>query len=216
MHVLLLIVAFNVVYCFAVWRWTQPLPSWARPLTRSLLLCLLCPSLIVRADGTAFVPLIVQLTFHFGSLKPDELKELASQFLSVWLLVYGFWMATIELCRLPSQDPVKMRRLNLVALFCSWPSWILIAGFIIYRFWIDGHRWPYLDLFAIPCLICAVGSLVAMTIFLISMSEYSALRSSIPMFLWSAFPLCLAFLAGCLLCFLITFGDLSVEDLFSP
>lgn len=201
MHVFVLIVVFSLVYGVVAWRWTRNLPGWLRPLTRALLLSLLFPGFVAPEDGAAFVPMIVRLTCQFGSLKPDDFKEIVIQFLCVWVVVYGLWLALASFGRIPAHDPVKMRRLELVAVVFSWPSWILTTGFIVYRFWIDGGPWPYQDLFTIPCVICVICSLVAMTIFLITMSEYAVRRSSFVWLFWSALPMCLALLIGCFLCF---------------
>jgi hypothetical protein len=214
MFVLLPLLAFSATYCFAVFRWTRHLPVWLRLLIRSFLLCLLCPTFVVQEDGAAFAPIIVYLTFYLCDLRPDEIEEILFQILCVWGVVYGLWLATIAIGRPHSDDPVRMRYVKLAAMICSLPSWILGAGFILYRIWIDGRHWPYLDQFAIPCIICAVCSMAAMTMFLICMNDYFVPRSDILLFSFSAFPICLAMFLGCLLWFCMTFGDTTMEDVY--
>jgi len=214
MLVLLLLFAFGAIYCFAVFRWTRYLPAWLRLLIRSFLLCLLCPTFVVQEDGAAFAPMIVYLTVYFGDLKPDDIEGMLFQILCVWGLLYGLWLATIGICRPHSDNPVRMRNVRLAATICSLPSWILGVGFILYRVWIDGQHWPYLGQFAIPCLICAVCSMASMTMFLISMSDYTVPRSHILLFLWSAFPIGFAMFIGCLLWFCMTFGDTTMADFY--
>jgi hypothetical protein len=214
MYVLLLLLALSAIYCFAVFRWTRHLPVWLRLLTQSFLLCLLCPTFVVQEDGAAFAPTIVYLSFYLGDLKPDQIEELIFQILFVWGVVYGLWLATIGICRPHSEDPVRLHYVKLAALICSLPSWVLGACFILYRVCLDGRHWPYLGQFAIPCMICFVCSMAAMTMFLISMNDRFDPRSDILLFSFSAFPICLAMFLVCLLWFYMTFGDTTMEDIF--
>ena len=212
MLVLLLTLAFCAIYFFAVIRWTRHLAVWLRLLFRSFLLSLLCPTFVVQADGAAFAPMIVYLTFYLSDLSFNKIKGIILQILCVWGILYGLWSGTIGICRPHSDNPFRVRYVKLAALICSLPSWILGTGLILYRFWIDGQHWPYLDQLAIPCIICTVFSMAAMTMFLISMNDYSVPRSDILLFFFSAFPIFLALFIWCLLWFLIIFGGYKFND----
>jgi hypothetical protein len=214
MLILLLLLAISATYCFAVFRWTRQLPVWLRRLTRSFLLSLFFPFLVVQADYSEFVPRTIFYTCYWGDVNLSAIKELAFQTLGLWGLVYGLWLAVAGICGPHADESVRMRHLKLAAVICSCPSWILGLCFVLYRFGIDGRHWPYLDQFAVPCLVCVICSLAAMTMFLISMSDFVVPRSDILLFLWSAFPICLATGLGCLLWFFVTFGNKTMEDIY--
>src|SRR5579863_10251681 len=67
----------------------------------------------------------------------------------------------------------------------------------------------------LPCCLCAVLSMAAITLFLGSMNDYLVSCSDMVWVLWSAFPLCLAMFLGFALGFFITFGNLRLDDFYS-
>jgi hypothetical protein len=84
MLILLLRLALGAVYCFAVLRWTRRLPVWLRRLTRSFLLCLLYPALVVQEEYSELIPRTFYFTLYWGDLNLDEIKKF---FCRLW--VYG-------------------------------------------------------------------------------------------------------------------------------
>ena len=205
MSVILLSLALSAVYCFAAWHCTRQLPAMRRRLVQSLLLSLLCPSFVAQEDGFGFEPLLFYLLFGLGGLKPNEIEGLFLQILVVWSVVFGLWLAAIGLLSEHSDDPAKMNRIKLTAVICSLPPWVLVTGFSVYRFWLDGQDWPIVDFMLAPCGLCVVSSMASVTMFLISMSPQSVHWSDIFWIFWSIIPFLFSAAMGC--AFLLSFGD---------
>ena len=207
----LILLAFNVTCYFVVFRWTRTSSTWARRLILSGLLAMLCPPFVVQTDAAPFIPTILFLVLEWAGLKSEEIRALFIQSLSVWGATYFLWSAFAVICGPHSETPDKTRRVKLVATICSLPSWVLMVDLVLYRVWIDGKYWPHPDLLAAPLLICALCSMAAMTMFLISMDGYSIPRTDILVFLWSAFPVLFGLFLVCLFWLFAIFGTGGTE-----
>jgi hypothetical protein len=214
MLLLLLFLTLSAVYCFAVLRWTRRLPVGWRRLVRTMLLCFLFPALVVQGEYSVLVPRTFFYSLYWGDLNLYGIKRLLIQTSVLCGVVYGLWMAWIGLYRPQSGASIGLNRVKLAAIICALPSWVLVAGTMLYRFGLEGRHWPHFDLLGIPLLVCLVCSLAAMTLFLIAMSDYLVSRVHILLLVWSAFPVCLAMLLGGLLWFFITFGNTTMEDIY--
>jgi hypothetical protein len=213
MGIMLALLAGSGVYCFGVFRYTRHLPTWRRPLVRSLLLALLCPAFPGQFEALDFTPLIFCLIGGFPLLQPEHMNALVCQALAVWGLVYGLSMAWVELPALQLDDQDNRRLVRWAAIMLSLPSWGLIAGAILFRIWLDGTAWPPTNWMFFASLVCAICSMGALTISLVFLGYYSTSRWEVVLVFWSGFPLLLGALSVCWLFFRLTIGDLSWTDL---
>jgi hypothetical protein len=95
---------------------------------------------------------------------------------------------------------------KLAAITFSVPSWIFVAGFVGYRLW-DGCCWPSFPLLAIPGCICAISSLIGMTVFLIFMDDSSDTSHLVLWVAWAALPILLGIFYACVVWYSVTVGD---------
>jgi len=92
-----------------------------------------------------------------------------------------------------------------VAIIFSMPAWIFVAGFVGYRLG-NVCYWPDFLLPAIPGCICAVCSLISMTIFLISMGDSADTRSHVLWVGWAALPILLGLFYACFVWYSVMVG----------
>ena len=104
--------------------------------------------------------------------------------------------------------------LNWIAIACSLPSWVFILVLLVYRFDLDGSYWPWFEWLIVPFCICAVCSLVSMTMFLILLDSTSHVRAEICWFLWAMIPIIASMFLGFMLWVSVTFGHSSMYDYF--
>jgi hypothetical protein len=103
-------------------------------------------------------------------------------------------------------EAAKASVAKLVAITLSVPSWIFVVSFISYRLW-DGCCWPNFAVLVVPCVICAVCSLISMTAFLTPMSDSENVFAHVLWVVWAALPVLLGILYGCLVWYWITIGE---------
>ena len=84
----------------------------------------------------------------------------------------------------------RQRMRQLASLTC-YPSWMLLAGLVYFRVWVDGECWPYCYLFNIAAGICALSNLYSMTLSLLAIDNQHFTWRDVGRLFWTALPLML-------------------------
>ena len=107
---------------------------------------------------------------------------------------------------LPYDEPTKTGWPKLMAIVLSLPSWVLLAGFIVYGTK-EGYLGPNSAFFAVLCCLCMVFSWISMAMFLILIPFQSIKFSHVFWAVWGALSsLCATFFIW-LLWYSATFGN---------
>jgi len=92
-----------------------------------------------------------------------------------------------ELAR--SNLPPSARLLKQVASVCALPSWVLLAGYILFRIFVGGNAYPPVIVLPVPATICVLASLVSITLYPLGMDERRFGKLDVLWIWWAELPL---------------------------